>query len=122
MPDVVTLGKGLGGGFPIAAFLCTEDVAKTVSLGDHGGTYAGNPLACAAANAVLRVIAEDGLVARAAELGARVLATSRGASRPRTRTAAAKRARSRPAARHGAARRRRRGDALAPRASNAACW
>jgi predicted acetylornithine/succinylornithine family transaminase len=72
VPDVVTLGKGLGGGFPIAAFLCTEDVAKTVSLGDHGGTYAGNPLACAAANAVLSVIEEDGLVARCAELGERV--------------------------------------------------
>jgi acetylornithine/N-succinyldiaminopimelate aminotransferase len=71
-PDVVTLGKGLGGGFPIAAFLCTEDVATTVSLGDHGGTYAGNPLACAAANAVLSVIEEDGLVARSAELGDRV--------------------------------------------------
>ncbi len=73
VPDIVTLGKGLGGGFPIAGFLCTEDVAKTVSLGDHGGTYAGNPLACAAADTVLRVIAEDGLVARAAELGARTL-------------------------------------------------
>jgi acetylornithine/succinyldiaminopimelate/putrescine aminotransferase len=73
VPDIVTLGKGLGGGFPIASFLCTEDVAKTVSLGDHGGTYAGNPLACAAADTVLRVIAEDGLVARAAELGARTL-------------------------------------------------
>ena len=77
VPDVVTLGKGLGGGFPIAAFLCTEDVAKTVSLGDHGGTYAGNPLACAAANAVLRVIEDDALVARAAELGERTLARMR---------------------------------------------
>jgi acetylornithine/N-succinyldiaminopimelate aminotransferase len=73
VPDVVTLGKGLGGGFPIAGFLCSEDVAKTVSLGDHGGTYAGNPLACAAADAVLRVIDEDGLVARADTLGRRVL-------------------------------------------------
>jgi acetylornithine/succinyldiaminopimelate/putrescine aminotransferase len=54
--------------------LCTEDVSKTVSLGDHGGTYAGNPLACAAANTVLRVIEEEGLVERTAELGARVLA------------------------------------------------
>jgi acetylornithine/succinyldiaminopimelate/putrescine aminotransferase len=72
IPDVVTLGKGLGGGFPIAAFLCTEEVAKTVSLGDHGGTYAGNPLACAAADAVLRVIDEDRLVARADTLGRRV--------------------------------------------------
>jgi len=74
VPDAITLGKGLGGGFPIAGFLCTEDVSKTVSLGDHGGTYAGNPLACAAANTVLRVIEEDGLVERTAELGARVLA------------------------------------------------
>lgn len=73
VPDVVTLGKGLGGGFPVAGFLCTEDVAKTVSLGDHGGTYAGNPLACAAADVTLRVIEDECLVARAAELGARVV-------------------------------------------------
>ena len=56
----------------MAAFLTTEDVAKTVALGDHGTTYGGNPLACAAANAVLRVLEEEGLVARAAELGARL--------------------------------------------------
>jgi acetylornithine/succinyldiaminopimelate/putrescine aminotransferase len=71
--DVVTLGKGLGGGFPIAGFLCTEDVAKTVSLGDHGGTYAGNPLACAAAVATLEEIRDSRLVERAAALGERVL-------------------------------------------------
>ncbi len=73
-PNILTLGKGLGGGFPVAAFLCSEAVAKTVEPGDHGGTYAGNPLAAAAANAVLRVIREDGLVERAAELGTRLLA------------------------------------------------
>ncbi len=72
VPDVVTLGKMLGGGFPLAGFLCTEAVAETVSLGDHGGTYAGNPLGCAAALAVLRVIEEEGLVERAASLGAQV--------------------------------------------------
>lgn len=72
-PDVMTLGKGLGGGFPIAGFLCTEAVARTVSLGDHGGTYAGNPLACAAANAVLRVVVEEKLSERAASLGSRVM-------------------------------------------------
>jgi acetylornithine/N-succinyldiaminopimelate aminotransferase len=71
-PDVVTLGKGLGGGFPVAAFLTTEAVARTVALGDHGTTFGGNPLACAAANATLRVIEEEKLVARAAELGARL--------------------------------------------------
>jgi acetylornithine/N-succinyldiaminopimelate aminotransferase len=73
-PDILTLGKGLGGGFPIAAFLCTEAVAKTVQPGDHGGTYAGNPLGAAAANAVLQVIRDDGLVERCARLGAELRA------------------------------------------------
>ena len=74
VPDVLTLGKGLGGGFPIAAFLCTEEVAATVKLGDHGGTYVGNPVACAAALATLRVVREEKLAERAAEVGARLLA------------------------------------------------
>ncbi|UCE87852.1 MAG: aspartate aminotransferase family protein [Deltaproteobacteria bacterium] len=73
VPDVVTLAKGLGGGFPVSAFMTTEAVAKTVKLGDHGGTYAGNPLAAAAANAVLAVVTEEKLPERAAELGARLL-------------------------------------------------
>ena len=73
VPDILTLGKGLGGGFPIAAFLCTEEVSETVSPGDHGGTYAGNPLACAAANATLAVVREDKLCERAAELGGHLL-------------------------------------------------
>ncbi len=73
VPDVVTLGKGLGGGFPIAAFVVTEAVAKTVSAGEHGGTYAGNPLACAAANAVIGVIEAEGLVERSAALGEQIL-------------------------------------------------
>ena len=76
-PDVLTLGKGLGGGYPIAAFLTTEEVAKTVSLGDHGGTYIGNPVACAAANAVLGVVAEEKLPERAAELGLEIQARLR---------------------------------------------
>jgi acetylornithine/N-succinyldiaminopimelate aminotransferase len=69
-PDIVTLGKGLGGGFPVAAFLTTEAVADTVQLGDHGTTFGGNPLACAAALAVLRVLEEEQLVERAARVGA----------------------------------------------------
>jgi predicted acetylornithine/succinylornithine family transaminase len=72
-PDVLTLGKGLGGGFPIAAFLTTEKVAETVSPGDHGGTYIGNPVASAAANAVLDVVVEEKLPERAAELGEKLL-------------------------------------------------
>jgi predicted acetylornithine/succinylornithine family transaminase len=84
VPDVVTLGKGLGGGFPAAAFLTTEAVAKTVNLGDHGTTFGGNPLACAAANAVLRVLREEKLAERAATLGARLMDELRafGAERP----------------------------------------
>ncbi len=73
-PDVMTIGKMLGGGVPIAGFLCTEDVSKTVQFGDHGGTYAGNLLMCAAANTVIRVIEAEGLVERAARLGDELLA------------------------------------------------
>jgi len=73
VPDVLTLAKGLGGGFPVGAFLCTEAVAATVKPGDHGGTYVGNPLACAAALAVLHVVLEEKLAERAAKLGARLL-------------------------------------------------
>ncbi len=73
VPDILTLGKGLGGGVPIAGWFCTEAVADTVSLGDHGGTYAGNLLACAAANAVMRVVEEEGLVERADRVGAAVM-------------------------------------------------
>jgi acetylornithine/N-succinyldiaminopimelate aminotransferase len=73
VPDVLTLGKGLGGGFPVAAFLTTEAVAKTVSLGDHGTTYGGNPVACAAADTVLRVVVEERLAERAAALGERLM-------------------------------------------------
>ncbi|MDJ0785548.1 MAG: aspartate aminotransferase family protein [Myxococcota bacterium] len=71
-PDILTLGKGLGGGFPVAAFLCTETVAGTVSLGDHGGTYAGNPLAAAAVRAVLEVVTREKLAERAADVGERL--------------------------------------------------
>ncbi len=71
--DIVTLGKGLGGGFPIAAVLTTEAVAKTVALGDHGTTFGGNPLASAAANAVLKVIVEENLVERSASIGDQLL-------------------------------------------------
>jgi len=72
VPDVLALGKGLGGGFPVGAFLCTEAVAATVKPGDHGGTYVGNPLACAAASAVLEVVQQEKLAERAAKVGARL--------------------------------------------------
>jgi predicted acetylornithine/succinylornithine family transaminase len=77
VPDVVTLGKGLGGGFPVGAFLTSEKVAATVSVGDHGTTFGGNPLACAAARTVLRVVEAEKLVERAAGLGEKLLARLR---------------------------------------------
>lgn len=54
--DIVTLAKGLGGGLPIGAFLCTEKLSSVLSYGDHGTTYGGNPVACAGALTVLNNI------------------------------------------------------------------
>jgi acetylornithine/N-succinyldiaminopimelate aminotransferase len=67
-PDVMTLAKGLGGGVPIGACLAAPR-ADVFEPGDHGSTFGGNPLACAAALAVLHVIERDGLVGHAAEMG-----------------------------------------------------
>ena len=68
-PDIVTLAKGLAGGVPIGAFMASETVAKSFHPGDHGSTFGGNPLAAAAANAVLDVIEEEALVENAAKMG-----------------------------------------------------
>ena len=68
-PDIMTLAKGLGGGVPIGAFLASDKVAAVFHPGDHGSTFGGNPLACAAANAVLAAIASEGLEANAAAMG-----------------------------------------------------
>jgi acetylornithine/N-succinyldiaminopimelate aminotransferase len=73
VPDILTFGKGVGGGFPLAGFMATDAVMSTIQPGDHGGTYAGNPLACRAGSAVLRVIEDEKLVERAAMLGKDVL-------------------------------------------------
>ncbi|WP_334175032.1 4-aminobutyrate--2-oxoglutarate transaminase [Pseudoxanthobacter sp.] len=73
--DLMTLAKGLGGGFPIAAVTGRADVMEKVPPGGIGGTFAGNPLSCAAALAVLDVIAEEKLVERAAVIGERLSAT-----------------------------------------------
>lgn len=66
--DLITSAKGLGNGFPMAAVLCTEEVASTVEVGDQGTTFGGGPLASAAGLAVLETIADEGLVARAAAM------------------------------------------------------
>lgn len=58
-PDILTTAKGLGGGVPIGAMLCTDEAAKGFELYDHGTTFGGNPLCCAAANAVLDEIYDN---------------------------------------------------------------
>ena len=68
-PDIVTLAKGLAGGVPIGAFMATDEVAAAFSPGDHGSTFGGNPLACAAALAVLNVIEKENLMANALSMG-----------------------------------------------------
>lgn len=68
-PDVVTLAKGLAGGVPIGAFICTEKVASALHAGDHGTTFGGNPLACAAANVVLDEVTKPGFLEHVAEMG-----------------------------------------------------
>ena len=61
-PDVMSIAKGIAGGFPMGAVLATESVAKHLTPGTHGTTFGGNPLACAAANAVLDVILAPGFL------------------------------------------------------------
>jgi acetylornithine/N-succinyldiaminopimelate aminotransferase len=61
-PDIMALAKGLGGGFPIGAFLATEQAAKGMTAGTHGSTFGGNPLAMAVANEVVTVMAEPGFL------------------------------------------------------------
>jgi acetylornithine/succinyldiaminopimelate/putrescine aminotransferase len=69
VPDILTLAKGLGGGFPIGALLAKEGVAAAFHPGDHGSTFGGNPLACTAALAVLTTIEKERLVDNAANVG-----------------------------------------------------
>jgi acetylornithine aminotransferase/acetylornithine/N-succinyldiaminopimelate aminotransferase len=76
VPDVMTLAKALGGGLPIGACLAGPR-ADVFEPGDHGSTFGGSPLACAAGLAVLRTIEEEGLVGHAAEMG-ELLAASLG--------------------------------------------
>ena len=61
-PDIMAIAKGIGGGFPLGAFLATADVAKVMVPGSHGTTFGGNPLAMAVGNAVLDVVLEPGFL------------------------------------------------------------
>lgn len=68
-PDILTFAKGIGGGFPVAGFAVPERLAHVFKPGDHGGTFGGNPLACAAVYATLTTIKAEGLVDKVAEKG-----------------------------------------------------
>jgi acetylornithine/N-succinyldiaminopimelate aminotransferase len=68
-PDIMTLAKAMGGGFPMGTMLAREDVAANFGRGDHASTFGGNALSCAAALANIEVIKKEKLVARSGELG-----------------------------------------------------
>ena len=74
VPDLITLAKSIAGGFPISAVVGRADVMDSVAPGGLGGTYAGSPLACAAALAVLDVFQEEGILERSLRLGEHLMA------------------------------------------------
>jgi acetylornithine/N-succinyldiaminopimelate aminotransferase len=71
-PDIMAVAKGIGGGFPLGACLATEDAAKGMVFGTHGSTYGGNPLACAAGEAVLDIVGEPEFLDSVKQTGARL--------------------------------------------------
>ena len=68
LPDIVTLAKALGGGFPIGAMLAKEAVASAFAPGDHASTFGGNPLACKIANTILTTFVEDNILGNVTEI------------------------------------------------------
>ncbi len=86
-PDVVTLGKALSGGmYPVSAVLAAREVLGVFGPGDHGSTFGGNPLACAVAREALRVISDEHLCERSAELGEYLIARLREIESPYVQT------------------------------------
>jgi ornithine--oxo-acid transaminase len=82
-PDVLVLGKALGGGvYPVSAVLASRALMTLFQPGDHGSTFGGNPLAAAVGRAALGVLVDEGLVARAAELGDYLFTALRGLDAP----------------------------------------
>ncbi len=71
-PDVMCIAKGIGGGFPMGACLATERAAKGMTVGTHGSTYGGNPMAMAIGNAVLDVVLEPGFLEHVTLMGQRL--------------------------------------------------
>ncbi len=85
-PDAAIIGKALSGGFyPVSAVLASRQILGVFHPGDHGSTFGGNPLACAVARAALRVLVDEDLIRRSAELGAHALQRLRSVSSSRVR-------------------------------------
>ena len=80
-PDVIVMAKGIASGLPLSGILARRELFDAWQPGMHGGTYGGNVVACAAANATLDVIAEEGLVANAAARGSQLLDALRAVAR-----------------------------------------
>ncbi|OUJ18364.1 Ornithine/acetylornithine aminotransferase argD [Methanonatronarchaeum thermophilum] len=68
-PDIISLAKSLGGGFPVGALVARKEVAEAFTPGDHASTFGGNPIACTSALATIKTIEQEGLVERSRELG-----------------------------------------------------
>ena len=77
LPDAITMAKGLGSGYPIGAVVAGPMLTNGIGVGDLGSTFGGGPVACAAALATLEVIADEGLIANAALVGAHIAAGAR---------------------------------------------
>ena len=80
-PDILVMAKGIASGLPLSGILARADVMAAWKPGTHGGTYGGNVVSCAAANATLDVIEDEGLVANARERGDAVPGRASGARR-----------------------------------------
>ena len=84
-PDILTTAKGIGGGFPMSACLATADAAKGLTLGVHGTTFGGNPMAMAIGNAVLDIVLAPGFMEHVARDGASAASAPRRARGPHPR-------------------------------------
>lgn len=68
-PDILTMAKGIAGGFPFGAFAMTEEISNLLDPGDHGGTYCGNPLGCAVSYAVIKYLLNNRISEHVTEIG-----------------------------------------------------
>lgn len=83
VPDMVVVGKALGGGYvPSSAVIAREEIMDVIGVGDHGSTFAGNPIQCAVGLAVMALLREENLAARAAEVGNYLMSGIRRMSHP----------------------------------------